>query len=444
LYIEEKGGCPMRHAVFAVCFALYGCMEIPALSPLNPCDPAYSGPWACVIGDDPDGGAWEDIDDPDTADTAIPDVPDVNLPAPDTDLPGDVELPDSGEPIDSGGDLPDVDPPEPDIDTPDGGHDELDSGHEPDGGGEVDPDAGDDAGDVGPEPDADPGDPEPECDCVDDGLPCTVQTCPDGWSCEVEVLAGWRYTGTACEVPVTGVSLNASSLSLNIGQSLMVMATVHPENATDKRIAWASTSAAVSVHSGAITGHAEGVATVQAITIDGGYVGVVVVTVIDPTVRVTGISIGTDSAAVLVGASLPLHATVQPSDASNKSVMWSSSVPGVASVVDGVVNGLAAGESTITAVTIDGNHQASAVVAVSYGVKTCNRVAFDNRDCLHACHPDAECISACRPLVRPQSQAHWVDLIACYYREGCDEWPTNWVLCLQSKCNSERSGCWNN
>ena len=59
------------------------------------------------------------------------------------------------------------------------------------------------------------------------------------------------------------------------------------------------------------------------------------------------------------GGSVTLVATVQPSDATNPAVTWSSSAPTVASVANGVVTALAAGTAVITATTVDGGHTAS-------------------------------------------------------------------------------------
>ena len=77
------------------------------------------------------------------------------------------------------------------------------------------------------------------------------------------------------------------------------------------------------------------------------------------TVAVTGVSLNASSGELVIGSQTTLTATVAPSDASNKTVTWTSSAPTVASVANGVVTALAAGSAVITATTADGGFAAS-------------------------------------------------------------------------------------
>lgn len=60
-----------------------------------------------------------------------------------------------------------------------------------------------------------------------------------------------------------------------------------------------------------------------------------------------------------MGGKVTLTATVSPGDATNPAVMWSSSEPTVASVANGVVTALAAGNAVITVTTVDGGFTAN-------------------------------------------------------------------------------------
>lgn len=77
------------------------------------------------------------------------------------------------------------------------------------------------------------------------------------------------------------------------------------------------------------------------------------------TVAVTGVSLNASSGELVIGSQTTLTATVTPSDASNKTVTWTSSAPTVASVANGVVTALAAGSAVITVTTADGGYTAS-------------------------------------------------------------------------------------
>jgi hypothetical protein len=83
-------------------------------------------------------------------------------------------------------------------------------------------------------------------------------------------------------------------------------------------------------------------------------------------VAVTGVSISSDVSSVQVGKSKTLTATVEPDDATDASVTWSSSDTSVAKVDanTGVVTGVKVGTATITATTTDGNFTATKDIEV--------------------------------------------------------------------------------
>ena len=85
----------------------------------------------------------------------------------------------------------------------------------------------------------------------------------------------------------------------------------------------------------------------------------------NPTVAVTGVSLDKETETMTVGGSLTLVATVAPETASNKTVTWTSSVPSVATVTNGVVNALTAGSTTITVTTTDGSFTAECDITVN-------------------------------------------------------------------------------
>ena len=84
-------------------------------------------------------------------------------------------------------------------------------------------------------------------------------------------------------------------------------------------------------------------------------------------VSVTGVSLNVNSTTLSVGSSIDLIPTISPSNASNKSVTWTSSRTSVATVTNGTVNAVATGNATITVRTADGGFTATCSVTVQTG-----------------------------------------------------------------------------
>jgi formylglycine-generating enzyme required for sulfatase activity len=78
------------------------------------------------------------------------------------------------------------------------------------------------------------------------------------------------------------------------------------------------------------------------------------------------VSLNKQSTSITVGNTETLTANVSPSNATNKSVSWSSSNSNIATVTsNGVVTGVSAGSATITVTTADGNRTATCAVTVA-------------------------------------------------------------------------------
>jgi len=171
----------------------------------------------------------------------------------------------------------------------------------------------------------------------------------------------------AAAIPVTAVALNYSTESLTVGDTLQLTAKITPDNAANQSLRWSSsdTSIAAVSDSGLVTAKAAGTAVIIVTTVDGGFTASCTLTVNPPAVAVTGIKLNTASATILVGDTFRLTATVEPANATNKSLRWSSSAETVATVSStGLVTGKAAGTALIIATTVDGGFPAMCNVEV--------------------------------------------------------------------------------
>ena len=164
-------------------------------------------------------------------------------------------------------------------------------------------------------------------------------------------------------VAVKGVSLSKTELPLLKGATAELTATISPSDATNKTLIWSSDNTSVAtVENGTVTAVSAGNATITVTTEDGNHTAACEVTV---TVPATGITLSQTELPLVKGASAILTATVAPSDATNQKVVWSSNNPFVATVENGTVTAVSAGNATITVTAEDGNHTATCEVTVT-------------------------------------------------------------------------------
>lgn len=167
----------------------------------------------------------------------------------------------------------------------------------------------------------------------------------------------------------TGIKLNKTAATVYTGDSVTLTAVVSPESATDKSVTWSSSNAKVAtVSNGKVTGVSKGTATIAARTSNGKNASCKV-TVKDKIIEVTGITLDKTEANLYTGESVTLTATVSPSNATDKSVTWSSSNARVATVSSGRVTGVSAGTATVTARTANGKTASCQITVQSKNVE---------------------------------------------------------------------------
>lgn len=169
----------------------------------------------------------------------------------------------------------------------------------------------------------------------------TVKTTDGGYTASCAV--------TVKPAAVTDVLLDKAAVTLKVGESLVLNATVLPENVTDKTIQWSSSApGVVKVENGKLTALTEGNATISAKC--GEKSAFCAVTVQKSDIAAESVTLDKTTLELTINGSAKLTATVLPEETAVKTVQWSSSEETVAKVAaDGTVTGLKEGTVIITA-----------------------------------------------------------------------------------------------
>ena len=109
-------------------------------------------------------------------------------------------------------------------------------------------------------------------------------------------------------IPVAGITLNKTSETLTVGNSVSLTATVTPSNATNKNVTWSSSNSSIaSVVNGLVTANKAGTATITATTADGSFVAQCFVTVVDGPKPQTNANIVIDSCEAMAGETIKVN-----------------------------------------------------------------------------------------------------------------------------------------
>jgi len=168
---------------------------------------------------------------------------------------------------------------------------------------------------------------------------------------------------TAPIINVTSINLDEENISMNVGDSDILTATITPDNATNQNVTWSSSDESiVTVNSeGEIEGISSGDVIITATTKDGNKKATCEITVIAveddiPIVNVESVSLDRKIISMKVGENEILTATINPNDATNRNLIWNSSNESVLTIdQSGRIVAVSSGSSDITVTSIDGN-----------------------------------------------------------------------------------------
>ena len=165
-----------------------------------------------------------------------------------------------------------------------------------------------------------------------------------------DVEATCEVTVERAFVAVEEITLDQTAATLVEGETITLVATVTPDEATDKSVTWTTSDEAVATvdEEGVVTAISAGVATITAKA--GDVEATCEVTVESAFVAVEEITLDQTAATLVEGEAITLVATVTPDEATDKSVTWTTSDEAVATVdEEGVVTAISAGVAIITA-----------------------------------------------------------------------------------------------
>ncbi len=176
-------------------------------------------------------------------------------------------------------------------------------------------------------------------------------------------------------IPAKGLSLAVNSYTFKgLNQTYLVRPVFDPVNASNQKVFWESSDPSVAKVSdqGMVTSLKKGTATIKLTSEDGGFTAEFKVTV-DPDTRipVTGIRLESYTATLEKGATCKISASVQPSNATEKGITYTSKNPAVATVSsNGTVTAVGYGTTQITVSSKDGKFSENFAVTVPMPVVT--------------------------------------------------------------------------
>lgn len=180
-------------------------------------------------------------------------------------------------------------------------------------------------------------------------------------------------------VAVSSITVGDSdTLTLTVGETATLVATVLPENATDKTVVWASSNTEVAeVARGMLVARSAGTATITVTANDGqGTQAQITVNVV-----VLADSVSLEGAEhVAIGGTITLKATIAPENATDKAITWSVDNADVATIDNGVLTGVSEGKVVVTATTSNGKTATHTVYVTKVAIDGTEDEAYNQVD----------------------------------------------------------------
>lgn len=190
-------------------------------------------------------------------------------------------------------------------------------------------------------------------------------------------------TVTAKTIEVNDVGLDKSEMEMVAGDSYQFTVTLKPDNASDKTLSWSSSDENVATvdNTGKVTAVSEGKVTITVKTSNPAQSASCDITVKAASIPVTGVNIDSWIINLGVNETAAIAYTIQPENATNKEVTFSSDNTDVVAVdSEGTLVGISSGSAKVTVTTVDGGLSSVCTVNVVGSVGTIEVDGFFYKD----------------------------------------------------------------
>ncbi len=165
--------------------------------------------------------------------------------------------------------------------------------------------------------------------------------------------------------PVTGLSLEQKNITVELGETAKIKATVTPSNATEKVITWKSTDEkVVKIDNGVVIPVSQGTADIIVSTVNG-LSASTSVKVTASGIQPEKVELNAGETELTIGESFEASAIISPADTTNQTIKWESSDSNIAKVKDGVITAKSIGTACIKATAVNGVSAALTVTVKS-------------------------------------------------------------------------------
>ena len=169
------------------------------------------------------------------------------------------------------------------------------------------------------------------------------------------------------KIAVEKIELDQEELAMLPTDEIILVATITPDDASDKGIKWTSSDESVAIvdNIGKVSARSIGSTTITATTTDGEFTATCRIVVSEDVIKVKELNLSKSSLTLGIDTYEKIDTEIIPTNATNKGVIWKSSDESIATVSStGLITGKKEGTTTITATTKDGNFEKSVRVTV--------------------------------------------------------------------------------